>query len=59
MLLRDGGARLPLRGSAVGVVPAGGAGSGSTGHGGRVLDDPLPRKRIFAAFGLVRHGLHA
>ncbi len=35
-------------------LPAGGAGSGSTGHGGRLVDDPLPRKRIFAVFWLVK-----
>ncbi len=50
----DGGERLPLHGSAAVWLPAGGAGSGSTGHGGRVGDDPPPRKRIFAVFGLVR-----
>ncbi len=50
----DGGERLPLHGSAAAWLPAGGAGSGSTGHGGRVGDDPPPRKRIFAVFWLVR-----
>ncbi len=49
-----GGAR-PLRTDRRAVwLPAGGAGSGSTGHGGRVVGAPGLGSEFSAAFGLVR-----